>query len=918
VAPSGRPATESTAAAHERQWPVVVALLAFAGAVRALRFWSVISWAHWDEANVAVPAIQILGGTFPVHHVGVEYHGAAVAYALAVWFAVAGVSTVALDVFCYAVGLGFVGTGFLVARRVLPPGAALVALAVLAVPPLLLAHWALSGNLNYPLTLVIGNLLVLGTHTIFFRRSGQAAPLLALGLLAGVGWWSNPLVVLYCAPFAVLALRTGLVRRRVFWLFPLGVALGGLPDWIYEAVHFPSARFLVHEAGSLPPQSIGLRAAQLFGDIALALHGARPVDGFVPPLGAQVGVMALGALVVARAAVRDRAELRWLAGRRGRPGRGLGILWALLAANLLAVLLTKRTLGANYLLPLYGVLPIWTGECLWWLWRRRRWVGASAIAGLLAFHLWANWAVTLGRGSRATLRWAPLHAQVRPLADWLTARGIRRVYWAPDSVIWAYEFSYLTGMRVIAAHLWAESVVQHAHAVDADPAPPIVTTENRLATLRSSLGGLSLRLEETPVAGFVVVEARPARPRGFAPIAPGGWRVAASHRSHEAMHLVDRDAGTGWSTGQRQAPGQWLLVDLGGEEEVARLDLLSTDSHEVPAGFRVEWSRDGGRWAEAVSVPQYWGPLFWSERHAFLKVRRGRIQAVFEPVRARFLRVALTAGSSRHAWAAREVFVYRPAPPPPAAVLPEGELAAGLRREGVGFVYASPWLSARVRVESGEAMGALESNAAVNSYGRVEPAPSALERFRLRADRAVLLGEDADGAGVRDVLRARGAIAREAAVGPYRLLLLAPGSALARVSRDGWQGRASVASATAARAVDEDPATRWTAGQAVDHTASFTVDLGRPRPLRGLRLAPGSREGGPSDFRLDGSADGVVWRPLEPETWTGPLYWTGSELLRNGRPEWSVSFPPVTVRAVRIRPAAPAPTWSIADITAFE
>ena len=101
---------------------MAAALLVLAAAVRTLRFWGVISWAHWDEANVAVPAIQILGGTFPVHHVGVEYVGATAAYPLAAWFALAGVSTLALDLFAYAVGLGVVWTGFLVARRVLPPG----------------------------------------------------------------------------------------------------------------------------------------------------------------------------------------------------------------------------------------------------------------------------------------------------------------------------------------------------------------------------------------------------------------------------------------------------------------------------------------------------------------------------------------------------------------------------------------------------------------------------------------------------------------------------------------------------------------------------------------------------------------------------------------------------------------------------
>jgi hypothetical protein len=88
--------------------------------------------------------------------------------------------------------------------------------------------------------------------------------------------------------------------------------------------------------------------------------------------------------------------------------------------------------------------------------------------------------------------------------------------------------------------------------------------------------------------------------------------------------------------------------------------------------------------------------------------------------------------------------------------------------------------------------------------------------------------------------------------------------------------------------------------------------------LSGLRLVPGSREGGPAEFVLEGSLDARTWQPLAPRAWAGPLFWTGGELLRNSRPEWAVTFPPVTARYVRIRPAAPAPTWAIAEITAFE
>jgi hypothetical protein len=895
--------------------PAVAAVLLGAALVRALRFWGVISWAHWDEANVAIPAIQILGGTFPVHHVGVEYVGATGAYPMAAWFALAGTSPLALDLFGYALGLGVVWTGFLVARRMLSPRGALFALCVWAVPPLLLAYWSLTGTLNPPLTLLLGNLVLFGTHTAFFRCPGQAAPMLVVGLLVGLGWWAYPLIVVFCVPFALLALRTGAVWRAHFWVFPLGVALGGLPDWIYEALNYPTARLMVHQAGSVPTESLAARAAQVFGPIALEVQGVAGMDGFVPPRAVQVAVMAVGALVVLRAAWRDRAAVAWLVGLKGRPDGGLSALWGVALVNVGLVLVTRRAAGANYFLPLYGVLLVWTGEFIDWLWRYRRWLGASVLAGLLAFHLWSNWKVTLGRPAPA-LRWTRLETAQRPLLEWLLARGIRRVYWAPDSGVAAYEFTYLAGARVIAADLWAEAVIQHARAVDAADTPPIVTSAARLPSLRATLHGLGLPLRETTVGAYVVLEPVPTAPRGYAALPPAGWTLTASHRAHDLHFLVDRDAGTGWSTGQRQTSGEWLGVDLGQQESVARVDLLAIDWKEVPAGVRLETSEDGARWETAVEVPRYWGPMFWSERHAFLKVRRGRVELVFPPVRARFLRLTQT-GAGHQAWAARELFVYRPAPPPPTG-LTAGTLGVALREEGVRFVYANPWLSARARVESNGSIGALESNAAINSYGRSEPEPSTLERFRPRRDRALLLGSDAAADEVQQMLMTRGAVARERPVGPYRLLMLAPEPPERPIRPSGWRAAASVATEHAGRAIDGAPETRWTTAGPVDPGTTFTVDVGQRRSVAGLRLTPGSREGGPADFALEGSVDGETWRPLAPLTWVGALYWTGAELLRNSRPEWAARFPLTTVRYVRIRPAAPARTWSIAEITALD
>ena len=282
--------------ARTLDWPAVAAVLVLAAVVRALRIWSNLIW-HHDDILDAIPAIQILQGTFPLYHVAVEYAGASKAYPLAVWFALAGTSSAALDAFGYLVGLVGVWTSLLVARRLLPPGAALCAGLVLAVPSLHAVTWAIGGNLLYPVTILIGNLLLLVTHAIFFRRPGRPGLVLVAGVLAGIGLWTNPLIVVFCVPFALLALRTGLVWRASVWLFPLGVLLGGLPDWIYDVVNYPSAKLLVGQSGSVPAEPFVTRLRLFLGEIVPRLYGASSEPGFAPPLIARAAVVGLGALV---------------------------------------------------------------------------------------------------------------------------------------------------------------------------------------------------------------------------------------------------------------------------------------------------------------------------------------------------------------------------------------------------------------------------------------------------------------------------------------------------------------------------------------------------------------------------------------------------------------------------------------------
>jgi hypothetical protein len=866
-----------------------------------------------DDARLAVQALGILQGTFPVNYLGVEYTGATPAFPLAVWFALAGPSPFALDLFAYGVGLAILGTGYGVARRLLPPPAALLALVVLAVPPLALAKWSLAGSLDYPLLLLTGNVMLLLTHTLFFRGAGRARTILGLGLVSGATAWAHSLSIVYLAPALVLGVRTGLAFRRRALLFVAGALVGALPALLYEAQHFPTTRLTIYDVGALgPPLSLGERARLAFGALLPGLLGARPFR--LEPSGTSLlgaVVLLLGALAVLRALARDREDLAWLAGLGATRGGGAAILWIVALSNVALVVFTQRGVhGGQYVLPLYSVLPCWLGDAFYSLWGRRRALGIVALGAYVWLQCLASWA-TIARASPENRRWRSLERTIEPLRAWLDARGIDRVYWGALPFP-AFQFSYLTGTRVVAAHLWSEKVSSHGHRVDAAVTPPFVLSGGAAESLADGLRALGMEPRVTTVGSFAVVEPAPVVPMSFAPISPEGWTVTASHRPEEAGALVDRDATTGWSTRTPQLPGQWLAVDLGSTQEVARIDLLALDWTEVPAGFRVETSRDGQAWTTVASAPRYWGPLFFSERHAFFKVQRGRVQAIFRPVPARLVRVVLTGDSPHHEWAAREVFVYRPGPPGREVAGPE--ILAAIRREQVSFVHANPWLSAVVRTESRWTIGATEWNDFVNSYGRAGP-PGGFAVFRAGAGDAILAGSDADRRGIREMLTARWATVRESDVGPYRLFVLpAPDASRRRLPRAGWTASATENDAESRLGIDGHARTRWVSRSPAGPELTFTADLGTVHRVRGVEVRPGQ-----VDVGLEGSRDGAEWARIAPVHWAGPLFWTGWELLRAGQRRWTVSFSPVDLRYLRLRPLrANGSPWAIEELRVLE
>lgn len=256
---------------------IALGLLGLGGLL--VRIWSMgRESVNGDEAIVGLMAHEILHGHFFAFYWGQNYGGAE-PYVVAALFGVAGQSSFTLTL--APVLLDVVATLLVwrIGRRLLGPAAGIAAAAVFWIFPEVLVHLSVIEYGFRWVTLDCG----LGLLLLAMRRGepvpvGRARTLCewaALGLLAGIGWWSSPEIVYYALP--ALGLLVVRLARRALRPDPaeLGVGLGaivvGALPWLWSNVrdHFASLR-----AGAQPPQPGGpfWYHLRLFGGKVLPMY----------------------------------------------------------------------------------------------------------------------------------------------------------------------------------------------------------------------------------------------------------------------------------------------------------------------------------------------------------------------------------------------------------------------------------------------------------------------------------------------------------------------------------------------------------------------------------------------------------------------------------------------------------------------
>lgn len=201
----------------------VTLLLAIAAVGRALLLASDTVSFHADEAVVGLMARHILAGERPTFFYGQAYMGTLNAWLTAGGFALVGDSVTTIRLVQSVTYLLWLATCYAVAWRLSGRrDVTVLACLFLAVPTPALALYTSASLGGYNEMLLLSNLALLaGLRAADHPRAWGAWA--ALGLCAGVGWWTNGLIIAAGVPLGVLLLARA--RRQRAWA---GIALAAL------------------------------------------------------------------------------------------------------------------------------------------------------------------------------------------------------------------------------------------------------------------------------------------------------------------------------------------------------------------------------------------------------------------------------------------------------------------------------------------------------------------------------------------------------------------------------------------------------------------------------------------------------------------------------------------------------------------
>jgi hypothetical protein len=590
------------------------------------------------------------------------------------------------------------------ARRLAGSAAGVGALAYCILGPSAFYHYMVSARGGYGVAILAGT-FVLWQASEAVGAAGDPAPrlrrrLAVMGLAAGVGWWTTPMVssALLAAALVLLMGRP----REVLRPAPLaagvaGFLAGSAPFWVWNAFHdWASFRYFAALGGTA------------FDDGFRTLFKVRLPEAFdFKNAQAWRAALAAAAYAVLGAGVADRLAAAARSRERGsvRLCALVGpLLLALVTLLVFAVSFYARLNTPRYLLPLVPGVAVLAGVGTAALAER-----AAGAAGLLRGRLAVPGAAGLARCALSLLAWLPLamvgghHAYewreehipragkieayrepVRLFGECLRREGVRTVY-TPFAY---HSLNYLLKEQFCFVDPKGDRVAAYARRGETDERIGVLNHYGGLKEFLSAAGG---DCERGGVKWFGLYH-------GFRP-PYDGWEEIRGSASSGADAVADERLSTAWTV-----PPDGGAMEIAFEEAraVCGLRVLWSRTSRV-SRVQVETAGGGANAWAAVPGADAVSPYFWSGPRPFFGGEDYRYERRFPPRTCDVVRIRVTPDGGQ-AVPVLEVQLFGPA----RAGRPAGPAADGLgavlkvvQERGIERLYCDRWPAAAIWSETG-------------------------------------------------------------------------------------------------------------------------------------------------------------------------------------------------------------------------
>lgn len=368
-----------------RTW---IAILLILGVAALFRAWLIDTGSiqlESDEAVIALMARHInQGNPLPILMYGQDYLGSLEPILCAIGFRVLGESVTTLRItMSILYGVALLSAYALALTLTHRRRVALIALLIMALPTMqaiLHTSTALGPHVE---TSILTNLILLLGWQVTIERREETWRWAALGLAAGLGWWTYAAIITAVAAAGLMGLYTFSWRHRWRYLLVLVMFLiGSAPWWLYNVQHDWAAFNYLFEGyqprpGETPPTKL-----EVFG--GLVLLGTSTLYGLRHPWKSEL-VMTAGAVIAGIVYLLLFTDMLWFM-RRRRPDaytRPMRLIWLVVGLFTLIFMISSFfDSTGRYLMPLWGPLTIGLAIGLDRL-RRGGWFATALPLGLL-------------------------------------------------------------------------------------------------------------------------------------------------------------------------------------------------------------------------------------------------------------------------------------------------------------------------------------------------------------------------------------------------------------------------------------------------------------------------------------------------------------------------------------------------------